>query len=110
MMRVGFLFNHDQIHQIRHSLPIALALSRQHNSIQAVIAVSSDLIAAEVRRLASELGSATLELVQLGLKSGPARVVGRALRGVAPMEKVLLYRDNLDFFRSLDALVVTERT
>lgn len=110
MMRVGFLFNHDQIHQIRHSLPIALALSRQHNSIQAVIAVSSDLIAAEVRRLASELGSATLELVQLGLKSGPARVVGRALRGVAPIEKVLLYRDNLDFFRSLDALVVTERT
>lgn len=110
MMRVGFLFNHDQIHQIRHSLPIALALSRQHNSIEAVIAVSSDRIAAEVRRLAGELGTATVELVQLGLKSGPARVVGKALRGLAPIEKVLLYRDNLDFFRSLDALVVTERT
>lgn len=110
MMRVGFLFNHDQIHQIRHSLPIALALARSHNSIETVIAVSSDMIAAEVRRLARELGSATIELVRLGLKSGPSRVVGRALRGIAPVEKVLLYRDNLDFFRSLDALVVTERT
>ena len=108
-MRVGFLFNHDQIHQIRHSLPIALAL-RQHNAIETVIAVSSDAIAAEVRRLAQELGAATVELVRLGLKSGPARTVGRVLRGVAPLEKVLLYRDNLDFFRSLDALVVTERT
>lgn len=109
-MRVGFLFNHDQIHQVRHSLPIALALSRRHNSIQTVVAVSSDRIAAEVTRLARELGVASLELVRLGLKSGPARVVGRVLRGMVPIEKVLLYRDNLDFFRSLDALVVTERT
>jgi hypothetical protein len=109
-MRVGFLFNHDQIHQIRHSLPIALALARSHNSIETVIAVSSDRIAAEVRRLAGELGAATVELVRLGLKSASSRAVGRALRGIAPIEKVLLYRDNLDFFRSLDALVVTERT
>jgi hypothetical protein len=27
-MRIGFLFNHDQVHQVAHSLPIALALAR----------------------------------------------------------------------------------
>jgi hypothetical protein len=27
-MRLGFLFNHDQVHQVAHSLSIALALAR----------------------------------------------------------------------------------
>ena len=27
-MRIGFLFNHDQVHQVAHSLPIALALAK----------------------------------------------------------------------------------
>ena len=29
-MRLCFLFNHDQIHQIAHSLPIALALAESY--------------------------------------------------------------------------------
>jgi CDP-glycerol glycerophosphotransferase (TagB/SpsB family) len=36
--------------------------------------------------------------------------VVQALDGVIPAAKLVVYRDNLDFFRSLDALVVAEKT
>lgn len=35
--RIGFLFNHDQIHQIAHSLPIALALAALGGPFEVVI-------------------------------------------------------------------------
>ena len=28
-MHIGFLFNHDQLHQVAHSLPVAAALTRR---------------------------------------------------------------------------------
>jgi hypothetical protein len=108
-MRIGFLYNHDQIHQIAHSLPIALALSEMAPGVEVIVAVSNVRIAEEVARLAgSRLSS--ISLVQLKLESQISRAVSATLGWAVPATKLLLYRDNLKFFRSLDALVVTERT
>jgi hypothetical protein len=53
-MRVGFLFNHDQIHQIAHSLPIARALAelaaKTGSEVEIVIATTQANLATEVRR------------------------------------------------------------
>lgn len=108
--RIGFLFNHDQIHQIRHSLPIALALRATEPGLRVIIAVSNEAIAAEVTRIAHDLGEGPVELVRLALTSRLGRAASLLAGKLAPAGKALLYRDNLDFFRSLDALVVTERT
>ena len=82
-MRIGFLFNHDQIHQVAHSLPIAMALAGSGHGGEIIVATTNDWLAREVSRTVAPL---------------------------APAAKVLVYGDNLDFFRSLHVLVVAEKT
>ena len=104
--RVGFLFNHDQIHQVAHSLPVALALARTGRA-RVVLAATSPRLEAEVRRLG---GAAAGEVVRLDLASAASRLAAGLLDGLAPARKYLMYGDNLPFFRGLDALVVAEKT
>ncbi|UAK23004.1 hypothetical protein [Sphingomonas nostoxanthinifaciens] len=108
-MKIGFFFNHDQVHQVAHSLPIALALMRIAPEVGVVIATTNDRLTAEVRRLAAKSGVA-VPLVQLGLTRRASRVAARWLEAVVPVSKLAVYRDNLDFFRGLDMLVVAEKT
>ena len=108
-MKIGFLFNHDQIHQIAHSLPIAIAIARQAPDVDIVIATSNRRLTDEVRHHLAAAGI-DLPIVQLGLKSAATRFAARHFESVVPATKLCIYRDNLDFFRSLDALVVAEKT
>lgn len=108
MARVCFLFNHDQLHQLAHSLPIALELAAGGEH-ELVLATSSDRLWRRVRELAGPaLGRVTH--VGLDLHGGVSRLAASALEGIVPARKILLYRDNLDFFRGFDALVVSEKT
>lgn len=108
-MRIGFLFNHDQIHQVAHSLPIALALAKGGFAGEIIVATTNDRLAAEVERLAGEWLGSGVTHIRLGLAPRSARFAG-LLGSVIPAAKLMLYRDNLDFFRSLDMLVVAEKT
>ncbi|TAD77723.1 MAG: hypothetical protein EAY70_08050 [Sphingomonadales bacterium] len=109
MGRICFLFNHDQTHQLAHSLPIALALAaRAEHHI--VLAYARDAIRAEIERQTGPALLARVELVQLGLRRGGSQLLATALERLVPATKLLLYRDNLDFFASFDAVVVSEKT
>lgn len=108
-MRVCFLHNHDQIHQIAHSLPVALALAAG-GGIEVILASASEHIEQEIKRLAGPAGLAKVRLHRLDLVHGASRLLSGTLDRIIPMRKLLILRDNLDFFRSLDVLVVTERT
>jgi hypothetical protein len=108
-MKIGFLFNHDQIHQVAHSLPIAMELVRQAPSQQIVVVTTNRRLTDEVRRHATSAG-VDLQIVQLGLRTAFTRFATRHLESVLPIAKLGIYRDNLDFFGSLDALVVAEKT
>ena len=109
-MRIGFLFNHDQIHQVAHSLPIALALARADLGIEIVVATTNPRLTAEVVRLGGKQITGRIRLVELFLKSSHAKVAAAVFESVLPATKLLVYGDNLDFFRSLDVLVVAEKT
>ena len=109
-LRVGFLFNHDQIHQIAHSLPVAVALATTSPHLHVSIATTNHRIKAEVDRLLSDKRLANLERLELGIHTFVSRVANTIFGRLMPAAKLLLYRDNLDYFRSLNALVVTERT
>ncbi|HEX7944716.1 MAG TPA: hypothetical protein VF495_08630 [Phenylobacterium sp.] len=109
-MRIGFLFNHDQVHQVAHSLPIALALARSGVDAEIVAATTSPRQSAEVIRLGEGLVGPQIRLVELSLRRRRSRLAQATLEHVAPATKLLVYGDNLDFFRSLDVLVVTEKT
>jgi hypothetical protein len=108
-MKIGFLFNHDQIHQVAHSLPIALELARKAPSLDIVIATSNQRLTDEVRRMVAGQG-VDIPIIQLGLRRPFTRFAARHLESVLPIVKLGIYRDNLDFFASLDALVVAEKT
>ena len=107
-MRIGFLFNHDQIHQVAHSLPIALALAQSGFGAEVIVATTNARISAEVDRLTP--AGVPLSRIELRPKSVSSLTLSRAFGCLFPAAKLLVYRDNLEFFRSLDALVVTERT
>jgi hypothetical protein len=113
-MRVGFLFNHDQIHQIAHSLPIARALAelaaKTGSEVEIVIATTQANLATEVRRQLGPDRPRGLTLIDLRLKSPLSKLFSTLLGRILPAAKLLVYRDNLAFFRALDGLVVTERT
>jgi hypothetical protein len=109
MGRICFLFNHDQTHQLAHSLPIALALAARGEH-RIVLAYTRPAIRAEIERQSDPALLARVDLVHLTLKRGATRLLAGTLEGLVPAAKLLIYRDNLDFFRSFDAVVVSEKT
>jgi hypothetical protein len=113
-MRIGFLFNHDQIHQIAHSLPIATALAasleKTGSAAAVILATTTNTVSEEVMRQLGPSLPSNLSVMRLTLSSRLSRIGAALLGKFVPAAKLLVFRDNLDFFRSLDALVVTERT
>jgi hypothetical protein len=109
-MRIGFLFNHDQIHQIAHSLPIALELAKGAVDVEIIIATTTPRIADEVARLVGPQPRPNLFFVKLTLQQSITKLLAASIGKVIPASKLLVYRDNLAFFASLDVLVVAEKT
>jgi hypothetical protein len=108
VQKICFLFNHDQTHQIAHSLPIALQMAKS-GVADVTLAVTSILVEAEIRRL-SGAGLAGMKIVRLQAKSTVSQMLVRAFDSLVPARKLLVYRDNLDFFRQFDALIVSEKS
>ena len=107
MSRLCFLFNHDHIHQVAHSLPIALQMAATGKH-EVVLASGSPAMSAFLR---DNIGpDVPLPIVELDLCRPTTRTVGALLEPFVPARKILLYRDNLTFFASFDALVVSEKT
>jgi len=109
-MRICFLFNHDQIHQVAHSLPIAMELARSGAGAEVIVATTSARLSAEVVRLSGGMVGREISHVELGLTRPASRAMTAAFGTLLPASKLLVYGDNLDFFRSLDVLVVAEKT
>ena len=109
-MRVCFLFNHDQVHQVAHSLPIALALADRAAGVEVILATTNPRIQAEVVRLAGSRRRDNLIFHRLDVHRRRSKFLAALTEPLAPARKLLVYGDNLDFFRSLDVLVVAEKT
>ena len=108
--RIGFLFNHDQIYQVAHSLPIAVELARSFPLVEVVLATTNERLRQEVLQLVGPGLGGNLQLKQLELKRFSTGLIAKSTQAFIPSSKLLVYRDNLDFFGSLDVLVVAEKT
>lgn len=106
-LTIGFLFNHDALHQIRHSAPVIAELLA-FPDVRVVVLTSSSAQEEEVRAL---LGDAAAHVRFTSLSVGmAARMLDRALGLVVPFRRIAMLRENLDAFRALDVLVVPEST
>jgi CDP-glycerol glycerophosphotransferase (TagB/SpsB family) len=108
MAGICFLFNHDQVHQVAHSLPIALALAKRTPG-NVTLAVTTPELERHVRILAAAAGD-KCHVVRLNLQSKLSNGLNTMLGRLVPARKLLIYRENLEFFRRVDILVASEKT
>jgi len=108
-MKIGFLFNHEQIHQVLHSAPIAFEMSRQHPDIEIRLVISSDAQYEVLSDLAVKYPGHRCHWQRIYLPRHIGRLVSR-VSGAVPLRKLAMLKSNVNQFRDLDALVVTEKT
>lgn len=113
-MDVLFLYNHDQPHQVAHSLPIALELARRPG-VTVAIATSGPVLEPEVMRI----GGARLDgIAHIRLDAASAAGLASTLRRRAisladrliPAGRVARLADHAATIARFDVLVVTEKT
>lgn len=107
--RIGFLFNHEHIHQVAHSAPIAFELSQLHEDVEVLILTSSPEQARLVQELALRYPQHRCQMIPLELSPG-LRALERVFGATVPVRKLGVLRSNAALFRSFDALVVPEKT
>ncbi|MFM7028149.1 MAG: hypothetical protein ACKOXK_05680 [Chakrabartia sp.] len=107
---VCFLFNHEDVHQIAHSLPVARALAQAHPALDIEIAVSTaaqrNAVSALLGDDAARLG---LRVVELGLSPWMEGITS-ALSRIVPARRVAILSRHLAYLKGFDALVVPEFT
>lgn len=107
--RIGFLFNHEAVHQVAHSAPTAFALSRDFPAIDVELLVSSPAQMAELEKIAAHFPGQRCRFTPIDC--GPvAKVLDKLAGKFAPIKKVAVLRSNIDRFATLDALVTPEKT
>lgn len=106
-MRIGFLFNHYSPYQVPHAASYAYELSRRHPECEVIIATSSEAES----DMARSIGELYPGHHCIPLRLRPAwwyPLIDPVVSRFAFMRKTRILKENLDFFRSLDALVVPE--
>lgn len=107
-MRIGFLFNHYSPHQVPHAAPYAYELSCRHPECEVIIATSTEAEADMARSIGGLYPGHRCTLLRLR----PVwwyPLIDPLVSKFAFLRKNRILKDNLDFFRSLEALVSPER-
>lgn len=107
-MKVCFLYN-AQLHQIPHSLPIALELACRHADFEVEVAGASDLHLDFARRLAGGCGCASAVTYRLLERPWDVRLRAHLTGELAPQKKRTLAH-NAKYFSGFGALVTPEWT
>lgn len=104
----GFLFNHDQLHQVAHCAPIAFELMRL-GGLQVTLLVTTAAQFHYLHRALVQRGLPTdhLHLVQL---PEVLRAFAPAFDSMLPFSRVMTLLVNRERFRPLDVLVAPEKT
>jgi hypothetical protein len=107
--RVGFLYNHEALHQVPHSAPMAASLAREWNSIRVEALATSQALADAFNAVTTRLG-APLVPIRLFLEPAWQRTVANVLDLALPFSRLANLRAHAETLAAYDALVVTETT
>ncbi|NKF22815.1 hypothetical protein G7Y82_10845 [Solimonas sp. C16B3] len=103
------MFNHEQLHQLAHSAPIAFELIRRAAQMNVTLLATSKGQLQVLRRFATQSGITKVDIRQLNLPVW-LRGIAKALDKFVPFTRVAMLLSNLATFRTLDVLVVPEKT
>jgi hypothetical protein len=107
-LKVSFLYN-AQLHQVAHSLPLALELAEHHPDIRVEVAGVTRAHLDFARRLAQRYGSSA-PIGYVRLRQPMIARLKRLLTGLIAPSKRKTLATNLDYFAGLDAIVTPEWT
>ncbi|MGB5484447.1 hypothetical protein [Parasphingorhabdus sp.] len=106
--RIGFLFNHDELHQVAHTAPIISALQRHSPTTRVEVITSSDRQAEAVRQfLDPTCPTPAFWSIRPHRWS---RLAEKMLGQMVPLNRLSSLRRATELFRHFDALVVPETT
>lgn len=105
-LQIGFLFNHDCIHQIAHTAPIICELVALGQDVTVV--TSCDAQERQVKKIVAGC-AAHVRFVHIDINR-ISRAINTVAGVVLPFRRIANLRDNLDLFAGFDALVVPETT
>ena len=105
-MQIGFLFNHDCIHQISHTAPIICELVALGQAVTVVTSCAEQ--ERQVRKIVAGC-AAQVRFVQIDI-SRLSHAINMMARAVLPFRRIANLRENLALFAGFDALVVPETT
>jgi hypothetical protein len=104
-MKIGFLFNHDAMHQIPHTMPVAVALAAR--GIEVEILTSSEAQQEVAKSFLSPGGNIQFTMLRIG---PIARGADLLLRHLLPFRRIAILSQNRAVFGTFDAIVVPETT
>ncbi|MEX2353604.1 MAG: hypothetical protein WD709_05410, partial [Gammaproteobacteria bacterium] len=107
--RVGFLFNHEHLHQISHSATVGFVLSTLSPAVEVILIASSAAQLDYLQTLARDYPDHNCKFRLITL-SPLLKTIGTVIDKALPFTKVMMLRQNLEVFREQDALVVPEKT
>lgn len=106
--RIGFLFNHDALHQVAHTAPIISQLQRIAPDIRVEIITSSNLQAEAVKQHLDP-GLPPTEFWSIKPNRW-SKIAGKLLGNLLPLSRISGLMANTELFRQFDALIVPETT
>lgn len=107
-MRIGFLFNHEHVHQVPHAATVGFVLSTLPGA-EVVFIVSSAPQLEYLKKLQRRYPDHRCSYEQVSLPRW-LKAAGAVLDKALPFTKLMMLKYNLPAFRDLDALVVPEKT
>ncbi len=109
MIRIGFLLNHDAAHQVQHCIPTAYELARRHPEVSIVIISTTEAEAEAVAGIAADYPDASCQ-VEIAEPPGYASLFDKVTGHALLAKRFGVLWRHRDLFRSLDALVVPDKT
>jgi len=109
MSRVGFLLNHDAIHQVMHSIPAAFELAHHYPGIEVVIVNTTPEEAETVATIAADYPGTTCNF-ETAPPPAYARLFDKLTGNTLPAKRLGVLWHHRKLFKTFDALVVPEKT
>jgi hypothetical protein len=107
--RVGFLYNHEALHQVPHSAPIAAALAGDWSGVAVEAIATRPALAAAFTAIAVRSGGPAIPVRLLSLPAWQ-KAGARLLDPILPFSRMMNLRTHAETLAGYDALVVTEAT
>lgn len=108
-MRLGFLYNHEGVHQVRHSAVVIPQLLERHSDVEITVLATSDALLDAVREVCGPAVSQRLSILKLSRPRWRRSLAG-VLDKVSPFSRLDHLYSNRALFAQFDALIVTEGT